>query len=130
MPLLRSFRVRMLTLAAMPILLAQVGCSRNHTARVGAETSVPVVFSNESTVKADVWVLAPGVNTRRIGSVLAGETTTLRAPREFYEKGTISFYAQLRGNSIMPLLDKLPVAPGEELRLRLPIDTKRIAVVR
>jgi hypothetical protein len=56
--------------------------------------------------------------------------TTLRAPREFYEKGTISFYAQLRGNSIVPLLDRLPVTPGEELRLRLPVDTKRIAVVR
>jgi hypothetical protein len=92
--------------------------------------TVPMVFSNESTTKAEVWVSAPTVKRRRLGSVLAGETATLRVPREFYTEGTINFSATLRDRPVVPVLDNLRVQPDEELRLRLPIDTKRIVAIR
>jgi hypothetical protein len=123
-------RSRALPALAALMLAVQLGCTQNQPGRPASTDTVPLVFANESTTRADVWVMAPDVKGRRLGSVLPGETATLRVPQEFYTRGTVSFYATLRDNNRNPFLDRLQVTPGEQLRLRLPIDMKAIAVVR
>lgn len=123
-------RTRALIALAAAMLSAQLACTQNRPGRSASAGTVPLVFANESTTKAEVWVMSPDVKGRRLGSVLPGETTTLRVPQEFYSQGTISFYATLRDNDRNPFLDRLQVTPGEQLRLRLPIDMKQITVVR
>ena len=117
-------------LVAALLFVTPVGCAHQHAATTAASNVVPVVFSNESTDQAEVWVVAPNVNTRRLGAVLAGETTTLRVPGEFFSNSTISFYTKMRGSSGGPGLYDLPIREGEPLRIRLPKGRTRLEVVR
>jgi hypothetical protein len=91
---------------------------------------VAVGFANQSRDHADVWVVAPDIPARRVGTVLEGETARLRVPRVYFTKGKISFYANLRYRDKVPGTDLFSVKPGEELKLRLPSDMKEIEVVR
>ena len=115
--------------AAALVLVGQLGCSRNTPPQGAASNTVSIVFSNESTTRAEVWVGAIHVASQRVGSVLPGETTTLRVPKEFMERDPVIFTARLRDSSLQPYIEA-HVRKDEELRLRLPIDAKRIVEVR
>ena len=128
MPSLRSLRSPLVSLAVLLLVLA--GCGRMMTGGTSADDLVAVSFANESRDHADVWVVAPDIPARRVGTVLEGETARLRVPRVYFTKGQINFYANLRYRDVVPGTDLFPVSPGEQLKLRLPSDMKQIVVVR
>jgi len=130
MPLQRVLRGRSLALATAVLLVLQAACGRMQTGGSSADDYVGVGFANQSRDHADVWVVAPDIPARRVGTVLEGETARLRVPRVYFTKGKISFYANLRYRDAVPGTDLFAVRPGEELRLRLPSDMKQIEVVR
>jgi hypothetical protein len=114
------------------MLVAQTGCSRQQAGTTAAApaASASLVFANESPAQAEVWAAALGINSRRIGTVMAGETSTMRVPDDFTTQGRVSFYAKLRGSSASPFSDSYDFHPGEELRLRLTRDARTISRVQ
>ncbi len=129
MPLLRFSRRLAFALAAA-IMLAPAGCGRMQTGGSSSDDIVAVSFANESRDHADVFVVAPDLPAKRVGTVLEGETARLRVPRVYFTKGKISFYVNMRYRDVVPGTDMFTVTPTEQLKLRLPSDMKTVEVVK
>jgi hypothetical protein len=114
---------------AVVLLVLQTGCGRMMSGP-SADEFIAITFANESRDHADIWVVAPDIPAKRVGTVLEGETARLRVPRLYFSKGQINFYANLRGRDNVPGTDWFAARAGEKLRLRLPVDMKEIQVVR
>jgi len=113
----RASRLLLPAFVSAMLLAGPVGC---HPQRTGtAESTVPIVFANETIDKADVWIFATDLPRRRLGTVLGGETTTLRAPRTFFARGYILIEAEQRGRQSASV-DLYNANPDDELRVRLP----------
>ena len=127
-----SFLPRFGARVGIAALIASAACSHVPATPASATSarSATLVFANESANRAAVWAVAPAVNTRRIGTVLAGETSTIRVPDDFATQGRVSFYAKVGGSTAMPLTETYSFQPGEELRVRLERDGRTLAKVR
>jgi hypothetical protein len=114
---------------AIVILLGTSACAPRRPAGPATGETSRVVFVNESPDQAELWVLSPGVNVRRIGTVMTGETATFRIPQEFASTGNVSFIARIRHRASTLSTGSVPVRPGDELRLRLPRDEKLLSIL-
>jgi hypothetical protein len=93
------------------------------------DNTVPMVFANETMDKADVWVVAKDYPRRRLGSIGGGETATFRVPKEYYTTGYIGVFAERRERP-QAWGELYNVEPDEQLRVRLPKDGTRLALLR
>ena len=118
---------RVVLLAAT--LLAASSCGRLHR---GDET-VPdavLIFVNESLDQADVFIVVPGSETRRIGTVMGGRTDTLVVPRDIATRAsTVDVAARLLARSMVPRSGPISISPGDWYQVRLPIDEKTLVVL-
>src|SRR5215213_8498417 len=60
-------------LCAAALLTVQAACATNRPAASASDQAV-VIVANESEDQLDLWAMSPGVNSRRIGTVMSGET--------------------------------------------------------
>ena len=87
-------------------------------------------FTNESLDQADVFAVLPGNQPIRIGTVLAGQTDTLRVPPDIAARGeNVNVVARLLARSARPSSGPLPIHPGDHLSVRLPMDGKLLVVL-
>jgi hypothetical protein len=99
---------------------AAVGCGPMR--RSSDQPVATVIFTNESIDQATVYVVAPGADFRRIGTVIPGRTETLSVPPDFTNRGTVNFVARLLARSDVPQTGPVSVVPGERYEIRLQMD--------
>ena len=94
-------------------------------ARGSGEPETFLIFANESLDQATVYVVSPGVEFRRVGTVLAGRTDTLRVPRDLAARGgTLNIVARLLARPEVPQTGPVTILPGEMYQVRLSTDAK------
>lgn len=94
-------------------------------ARGSGQPETFLIFANESLDQATVYVVSPGVEFRRVGTVLAGRTDTLRVPRDLAARGgTLNIVARLLARPEVPQTGPVTILPGETYQVRLATDAK------
>lgn len=98
-------------------LLAACGPAR----RGAAVPPTELLFTNESLSQADVYIVAQGLGTRRIGSVMSGQTTRLLVPASLATRGgVVNIVARLLAHSGILQTGPVSISPGERYEVRLP----------
>jgi hypothetical protein len=121
-------RLRRLILPAL--LTAFSACARHPSTDIADDTGPTVIeFNNESLAQADVFVRAPGSDTRRIGTVQAGRKEALVVPRDIAIKGSVTVFARLLARTGVPSTGAIALSPGTHWNVRLPIDEKALFVL-
>jgi hypothetical protein len=114
---------------AVLVLALSASCGRFHR---GGEVAPQgfIVFINRSLDQADVYVVVPGSESRRIGTVMSGRTDTLTVPADITARaGTVEIAARLLARSIVPRTGPISLGPGEWLEVTLPSDEKVLTVL-
>jgi len=120
---------RLALVAIAGALVVAAACSPFRHRGGDSEPAV-LYFTNESLDQADVFVVASGGQTLRIGTVFAGRTDTLVVPRDIAARGdNVNFVARLLARSITPQSGPIAIHPGDQLVVRLPIDQKLLVVL-
>ena len=113
----RSARLLLLTTAG---LLG--ACSRNQMAAEPGNEPAAVVFSNESLTQADLFaVVSGGGDARKLGTVMAGRTETLRLSADLALRGNLSLVARLLNGGTLST-GVVPVHPGDTVHVQLPLN--------
>jgi hypothetical protein len=87
-----------------------------------------IIFRNESLDQAAVYIVMPGVDFRRIGTVFAGRTDTLTVPADIAARGgTVNIVARLLARSDLPQTGPVSIRPGEQYLVTLPINSRLIS---
>ena len=122
--------MRPLLIAALLVLPA--ACSRNRTQDqdVGINDGpATVVFSNESLNQADLFAVMPGVQARKLGTVMAGRTEELVVPADIVRRSqNLNFVVRMLSRSSTPGSGPVPLRAGDRLQIRLPMDAKTLFV--
>lgn len=85
-------------------------------------------FTNESLEQAAVFIAAPGLGFRRIGTVFGGRTDTLTVPADLVTRGgTLNIVARLLARSDVPQTGPVSIRPGESYEVRLPLEGRLIS---
>jgi hypothetical protein len=110
---------RMLLLTTAALLGA---CSRNQVAAEPGNEPAAVVFSNESLTQADLFaVVSGGGDIRKLGTVMAGRTETLRLGADLALRGNVSLVARLLNGGTLST-GVVPVHPGDTVHVQLPLN--------
>ncbi|MDQ2668649.1 MAG: hypothetical protein M3Z05_22025 [Gemmatimonadota bacterium] len=97
-------------------------CTRNQVAAEPGNEPAAVVFSNESLTQADLFaVVSGGGEARRLGTVMAGRTETLRLSADLALRGNISLVARLLNGGTLST-GIVPVRPGDTVHVQLPLN--------
>ena len=91
------------------------------------EPPATIVFTNESIDQATVYVVAPGADFRRIGTVIPGRTETLTVPSDFTNRGTVNFVARLLARPEVPQTGTVSISPGRRYQIRLQTDGRMLS---
>src|SRR3712207_4614954 len=91
-----SRRLRRLAPVILLLAAAAAACSPSRRGARGGTSDPPAVliFSNEALEQATVYVVAPGLDFTRIGTVFAGRTERLTVPAQFARGGTVNIVAR------------------------------------
>jgi hypothetical protein len=108
-------RTRRLTCTLTAVAAVACGPVR----RGPAQPPAVIVFTNESLDQATVYVVAPGADFRRIGTVIPGRTEALTVPSEFANRGTVNIVARLLARSEVPQTGPVSLRPGERYEVKL-----------
>ena len=107
-----------------PVVLIVAGACGGF-ARGSGQPETFLIFANESLDQATVYIVSPGVEFRRVGTVLAGRTDTLRVPRDLATRaGTLNIVARLLARPDLPQTGPITIVAGEMYQVRLSIDAK------
>lgn len=121
---------RRLRTAALFIALAALpACGHARPGQSDASEPAFIYFTNESLAQADVFASSPGITARRLGTVMAGRTDTIRVPLEITTRGTAQLYARLLASSATPSSGTVAIHPGDRLAVRLPLDQRTLIVL-
>jgi len=87
-----------------------------------------IYFTNESLEQATVYLVGPGLDFRRIGTVFPGRTDTLTVPSDLATRGgSLNIVARLLARSELPQTGPISLRPGEQYQVRLPIDARLLS---
>lgn len=86
-----------------------------------------LIFTNESFDQATVYIVAPGRDFRRLGTVLSGRTDTLMVPADLATRGTLNIVARMLARSDVPQTGPVSITPGERYEVRLPPNSRLIS---
>ena len=108
------------------ILAAAAACGPFH--RGAGQPPAGVIFTNESLDQATVYVVGPGVEFRRIGTVFAGRTDTLTVTPDLAVRGgNLNIVARLLARPELPQTGPVSVHPGEYYQVTLPPDARLLS---
>ena len=110
-----------------PVALALVAAACGPARRGSGEPPAAIIFSNESLDQATVYIVVPGMDFRRLGTVIPGRTDTLTIPPEFSNRGTLNIVARLLARPDLPQTGPVSVRPGELYNVRLLVDAKLLS---
>jgi hypothetical protein len=111
---------------AVVILVAATACAG--TRRGPGPPPAVIYFTNESLDQATVYMVAPGADFRRIGTVFAGRTDTLRVPADLALRGgTVNIVARMLARSALPQTGPVFIQPGGQYQVRLPMDARLLS---
>lgn len=107
---------------------AATSCGRFHHG--DAPERAALVFINESLGQADVFIVVPGTESRRIGTVFPGRTDTLMVPTDITSRASsLQIVARVLAHSTSPSSGPISISPGEYLQVTLPSDLKSLIVL-
>jgi hypothetical protein len=108
------------------LIVVVVACSPHRRGPV--QEPAYLVFSNNSLTQADVFIVAPGFGSRRVGTVMSGQTDTLRVPADIATRGgTVNIVARLLARNQAPQTGPVSIFPGEMYDVRLPTDGRLLS---
>lgn len=108
-------------------LMGCAGASRANTA-VDREEATLVYFSNNSTEQAAVYAVSGG-ESRRIGTVFAGQLARLKVPATMVAKGSVNIFARLLARNEQPSSGSISVRPGSSYEVTLMPDRRTMTVL-
>jgi hypothetical protein len=109
------------------LVLAAVGCGPFR--RGAGQPPAVLIFTNESLEQASVYVVAQGLGARRIGTVMAGMTDTLRVPADVAIRGSLNIVARLLARSVVPQTGPISLRSGEQYHVTLPLDARLLSIL-
>lgn len=113
-------------LAPVALILAASACGPLR--RGSNQPPATVIFTNESFEQATVYIVAPGLDFRRIGTVFSGRTETLTVPADLAARGgSLNIVARLLARSEVPQTGPVSIRPGERYEVRLTSDAKLLS---
>ena len=122
-----STRFRVVTLAIG--LGVAAGCGGYHTGEAGGDLApARLFFTNESLDEAAVYAVS-GSQQIRIGTVMGGHTDTLVVPNVMFSSGTLHLFARALAHARVAQSGPVPLLPGDELVVRLPLDQNTLIVL-
>ena len=105
------------------LTLASAACAS--AGRRSGQPATSLIFRNESTEHATVYVVAPGVERRRIGTVIPGQTETLTVPGDLAARGaSLNIVARLLARGERPQTGTVFIHPGDRYEVRLTNDLR------
>ncbi|MHB0948972.1 MAG: hypothetical protein ACYC3Q_01250 [Gemmatimonadaceae bacterium] len=107
-----------------PALLLAVGTACRPLKQGNAPPPALLVFHNDGTDQAAVYIAVSGVEFRRIGTVMPGRTDTLTVPVDLANHGTVNIVARILARSSVPQTGPVSIMPGEMYDVRLTMDQK------
>lgn len=118
-------------LLAAAIALPTTSCSRNRAAHAEDSLVGPatIVFTNESLAQADLFVVMPGIDSRKLGTVMAGRTQDIVVPADIVRRsGNVNLVVRMLARSNTPSSGPVAFHAGDRLQVRLPVDGKTLFV--
>lgn len=113
-------------LAPVVLMLATSACGPLR--RGSDQPPATLIFTNESFEQATVYIVAPGLDFRRVGTVFAGRTETLTVPADLAVRGgSLNIVARLLARSEVPQTGPVSIRPGERYRVTLTSDAKLLS---
>ena len=112
-------------LGAVALALAGTACASG--GRRSGPAPATLVFTNESLDQAAVYVIAPGADFRRIGTVIPGHTETLTVPADLTNRGTLNIVARLLARNELPQTGPVTINPGDRYHVRLTLDGRDLS---
>ena len=110
-------------LAAGALALAGTACGPFN--KGSGQPPTIIVFTNDSIDQATVYVVAPGVEFRRIGTVIPGRTESLTVPSDMIARaGTLNIVARLLARPEVPQTGSVSMQAGERYEVRLSTDAR------
>lgn len=121
----RTIVRRLLRLA--PAILIAAGAACAASARRGPSAPpATLLFTNDALYQAAVYIIVPGVQARRVGTVMPGQTDTLVVPTDISTRGgTVNIVARLLNRS--PQTGPVSILTGEHYVVRLTNDTRLLS---
>ena len=117
---------RLVVLASAAVL---AGCSRIQPETDPGNVPAAVIFANESLTQSDLFVVISGSNdSRKLGTVFAGRTETLRVPYEMTRRGSVSLVARMLNGGILSS-GVVSIRPGDTLHVELPLNRSMLILL-
>jgi hypothetical protein len=107
------------------VILAAAACGPLRR-RAGPQPAA-LIFTNQSLDQASVYIVGPGVDFRRLGTVFAGQTDTLSVPAHVAVRGPLNIVARLLARSDVPQTGPVSIRPGAQYQVRLPLSSSLIS---
>lgn len=124
--LITSRSARIVALGTAAVLGA---CSRNHPETDPGNVPAAVIFSNESLSQSDLFAVVSGSSeSRKLGTVFAGRTETLRLPYDMLERGNLSLVARMLNGGLLSS-GMVSIRPGDTVHVELPISHNMLMVM-
>lgn len=115
-------------LRLLSFLLIVVVAACSSVRRGPGQDPAYLVFSNNSLTQADVFIVSPGFGARRVGTVMSGQTDTLRVPTDISTRGgTVNIVARLLARNQAPQTGPVSIFPGEMYDVRLATDGRLLS---
>jgi hypothetical protein len=124
---MRIRRAATIVAAALSLVGCAGGASRANTASTPEEPTM-VYFSNNSSEQAAVYAVSGG-ESRRIGTVFAGQLGKLKVPASMVARGTVNIFARLLARSEQPSSGSISVQPGSSFEVTLMPDRRTMTVL-
>ena len=120
-------RPRFVVAAFASLAVAGGGCSRAPRQAPPPGTPAVVVFNNESSYEAAVFMVTRTGRQVRIGTVQPGRKDTLRvAGSSLPAGGGMAIVARLRAVGRVPSTGPFTLAPGDTIAVTLPLDARTL----
>jgi hypothetical protein len=121
----RSINRSLRRLAPAVLIVAAVACG--HLRPGGGQPPALLIFRNESLDQANVYAVAPGLGSRRLGTVMAGRTDTLTVPADLASRANLNIVARLLTRSGAAQTGPVAIRPGEQYQVTLPLDARLLS---
>ena len=118
---------RLLRLLPVIVVAVAAACGPLRRNPAGPQPAT-IIFANNSLSQADVFITGQGMGARRIGTVMAGQTSTLTVPTDIATRGgPVNVVARLLGSSRAAQTGPVSILPGERYEVRLPSDARLLS---
>lgn len=114
----RGRRPRLLRLTLGALILGAVTACGPFRRGAGPEPAT-LIFTNGSLDQATVYLVGPGLDFTRLGTVFPGRTDTLTVSAALATRGTLNVVARLLATSGLPQTGPVTIRSGEEYEVRL-----------